>query len=109
LKPGKIIYFAKDGAAYFDSIATLNISGVGIDWKTSLIQAAKVLPHFCIQGNMDPAILLTTPEAVTAEACKIMLSGQRVRSHIFNLGHGIMPKTPVENVLALVRFVQGQQ
>ena len=58
-----------------------------------------------VQGNLDPIVLCSTPEAVKAQA-KMLLDEVAGRpGHIFNLGHGIIPETPVENVKTLVNFV----
>ena len=59
-----------------------------------------------LQGNMDPSILLTTPEAVSTEARRILASYGKGSGHIFNLGHGISQFTPPENVSVLVETVK---
>jgi uroporphyrinogen decarboxylase len=59
-----------------------------------------------LQGNMDPSILLTTPDAVSTEAKRILASYGKGSGHIFNLGHGISQFTPPENVATLVETVK---
>ena len=55
---------------------------------------------------LDPTVLLTTPEVVEREARKVVRQGKALPGHIFNLGHGIMPETPIENVERLVETVK---
>lgn len=79
---------------------------IGVDWRTDLAEAWDRLgPEVAVQGNLDPAILFSTPAEIRRQAARI-LDGVRGRpGHIFNLGHGIMEHTPVDNVRALVDFV----
>jgi uroporphyrinogen decarboxylase len=60
-----------------------------------------------VQGNLDPAVLLGPVERIARQAADVIRRGAG-RGHIFNLGHGIYPDTPVENVQALVRAVRGE-
>ena len=102
------IYFAKDGSAYFDTIKELNCAGIGVDWKTTLLEADKKLGgKFTLQGNMDPAVLFSNKETIAKTAQNIIEEGKQCAGHIFNLGHGIMPQTPVENVKHLINTVKG--
>jgi len=80
---------------------------MGVDWRISLTNAAKLMKPTPVQGNLDPAILLTNPEIVRREATRVIEDGRSMPGHIFNLGHGIYPLTPLENVEALVETVQG--
>ncbi len=108
LKNAPVIYFAKDGAAYFDTIKDLNCAGLGLDWKTGIKEADEKLGHkFCLQGNVDPAILFAGKDAVKKYTLEAIADGKHAAGHIFNLGHGIMPKTPVENVKYMVDLVKG--
>jgi uroporphyrinogen decarboxylase len=59
-----------------------------------------------MQGNLDPAILLTNPEVVKRQAQIVVGQGRSLPGHIFNLGHGIYPNTPIENVEALLEAVR---
>ena len=79
---------------------------IGADWRIDLAEAWDRLgPGVAIQGNLDPAILFSTPAEIQRQAARV-LDGVRGRpGHIFNLGHGIMEHTPVENVRCLVDFV----
>lgn len=80
---------------------------IGLDYGVDLKWAAETLqPDVCIQGNLDPAYLLTTPEIVRAKAQELLEIGTRHNGFIFNLGHGITPETPIENMQALVDTVK---
>jgi uroporphyrinogen decarboxylase len=79
---------------------------IGIDWMTPLGNAWKRLGEgVAVQGNLDPAALLASPDVVRAEAAKVLAEAGGRPGHIFNLGHGILPETPVENVEALIECV----
>ncbi len=108
LKNAPVIYFAKDGAAYFGTMKSLSCAGIGLDWKTGIKEADEKLGHkFCLQGNMDPAALFAGRQAIKHYAETAVEEGRQAAGHIFNLGHGIMPKTPVENVKYLVDTIKG--
>jgi uroporphyrinogen decarboxylase len=72
---------------------------VGVDWRTSLSDAAaRVEPGKALQGNLDPVVLLTDWPVVDAEVRRVVDDGRRAvdagaRGHIFNLGHGVLPET----------------
>ncbi|WP_022849884.1 uroporphyrinogen decarboxylase [Limisalsivibrio acetivorans] len=101
------IYFAKDSSSFYPVIKQLNCSALGVDWKITLEQADKALDSkFTLQGNMDPALLFADKATITKYAEKILAEGKNIKGHVFNLGHGIMPKTPVENVKHLVDLVK---
>ena len=107
LKPGvPVIYFGTQTEPFFSWIKDTGATVVGVDWHVDLDKAWKQLGNVAVQGNLDPSILLTDPANIRKEAEKILrLAGGRP-GHIFNLGHGILPQTPVENALALVETVK---
>lgn len=108
LENAPVIYFAKDGSQYFDTIKNLDCAGIGLDWKIGILEADKKLNNkFCLQGNLDPALLFANKESIKHYTEIALNEGKQATSHIFNLGHGIMPKTPVENVKYLVDIVKG--
>ena len=80
---------------------------IGVDFRVGLTQAAAMIPGVPLQGNLDPTVLHTTPQAVEREARRIVEEGRALPGHIFNLGHGILTETPLENVQRLVETVQG--
>jgi len=80
---------------------------IGLDWRVDLASTWKGLGEVAVQGNLDPAILFSKPEVIRAEARKILDAVGEKPGFIFNLGHGILPETPVDHVLDLVDFVHG--
>jgi len=80
---------------------------VGVDWRIDMKSAWKRIGHdISVQGNMDPTVLLTDPKTIRAAAQELLNEVGARPGHIFNLGHGVMQTTPVDNVIALVRAVQ---
>jgi uroporphyrinogen decarboxylase len=79
---------------------------VGVDWRIGLGDAWRSIGYDkAIQGNLDPAVLLAEPVEVRRRAKEVLRQAGRRPGHIFNLGHGVLPQTPPENVLALVEAV----
>ncbi|CAG0964072.1 uroporphyrinogen decarboxylase [Burkholderiales bacterium] len=100
------IVFTKGGGGWLDEIAGCGATGVGLDWTVDLAQArARVGARVALQGNLDPLVLLTDPDTVAREAAALVAAAGPAPGHIFNLGHGIVPATPPENVAALVEAV----
>ena len=80
---------------------------IGVDWRITLGQAASTIGEPTpLQGNLDPAVLLADPAAVRFRTEETILEGRGLPGHIFNLGHGIYPDTPLENVEILVQTVK---
>jgi len=105
-----LIYFAKDSFSFYDIIGKLNCAGMGVDWKTRLTDADERLGKgkYVLQGNFDPVQLFGSKESIKETAEKILEEGKTLKGHIFNLGHGILPPTPRENVDYLVKIVKGE-
>lgn len=102
-----IIYFAKNGFGLYSTIKDLAVEAIGVDWTVSLSEAiANTGNKFTVQGNLDPAVLLAGHDVIEREAKRVLKEGQAARGHIFNLGHGILPGTPVENVKRLLEVVR---
>jgi uroporphyrinogen decarboxylase len=79
---------------------------IGLDWRTPLAEGwAKVGHDHAVQGNMDPTVLLAPKEVAFARAKRVLEAAGGRKGHIFNLGHGILPETPVDTVKAVVDFV----
>ena len=79
---------------------------VGVDWRIRLDDAWRTIGYDkAIQGNLDPAVLLAEPVEIRRRAKEILRQAGKRPGHIFNLGHGVLPQTPVENVVALVEAV----
>ena len=101
-----IIYFGTDSATLLTSMAETGAEVIGLDWRIPLHEGWQTVGHDrAVQGNLDP-VLLFAPwrELKQRAACILRMAGGRP-GHIFNLGHGILPQTPVDNVKDLAQFV----
>ncbi len=79
---------------------------VGVDWRIELDRAWDVVgPGFAVQGNLDPLVLLGPQATISEQANRILRQAAGRPGHIFNVGHGIVPETPVQNVIDLVDMV----
>src|SRR5262249_15591702 len=79
---------------------------IGVDWRVDLGNAWSAIGFDrAIQGNLDPVTLFASPEQIRRQAAAILARAARRPGHIFNLGHGILPETPVDHVRALVDAV----
>ncbi|MBK8739292.1 MAG: uroporphyrinogen decarboxylase [Betaproteobacteria bacterium] len=101
------IVFTKGGGQWLESIAGCGCDAVGLDWTTDIGAARERVGHqVALQGNFDPAILMSTPAAIAAEAARIIAAYGPHPGHVFNLGHGIWQQTPPEHVRILVDKVR---
>ena len=101
-----ILYFPK-GIRSYEGFAECGASGFGIDWQTDLRRAAREIPEeFALQGNLDPSILMTTPEIIRRRTAAMLSKIPTDRAYVANLGHGIHPTTPVENARAFIDTVK---
>ncbi|MBZ5524320.1 MAG: uroporphyrinogen decarboxylase [Acidobacteriia bacterium] len=102
-----IIYFGTDTATLLPSMKETGAQVIGIDWRMPLDQGWKSLKHEgAVQGNLDPVVLFADQKELRARTEAILAQAAGRPGHIFNLGHGILPETPVDNVIALVNFVR---
>jgi uroporphyrinogen decarboxylase len=100
------IVFTKGGGEWLADIAGIGASAVGLDWTVDMAAARRGAGvRVALQGNLDPVVLLTDPATVSREATRVLDAAGPGPGHIFNLGHGILPGTPPENVAALVETV----
>ena len=101
------IVFTKGGALWLEAQAEIGADALGLDWAVDIGQARKrVGDKVALQGNLDPAILLSTPEAIEKEVASILASYGKGDGHVFNLGHGITQWTPPENAAAMLEAVR---
>ncbi len=101
-----LILFTKNGGQWLENMAETGCQALGVDWQVNLSHAReKVGQRVALQGNMDPAILLQTPAAIEADVARILAEFGQGPGHVFNLGHGITPDVPPENVAVLVNAV----
>jgi uroporphyrinogen decarboxylase len=102
-----VIYFGTDSATLLPAMKETGADAVGLDWRIPLDEGWARLDHKCaVQGNLDPVLLFADWKELKSRAENILRLAAGSPGHIFNLGHGILPETPVENVKNLARFVQ---
>jgi uroporphyrinogen decarboxylase len=102
-----IIYFGTDTATLLPAMKETGAHVMGVDWRFPLDQAWRSLDfQGGVQGNLDPVLLFATQKELRERTGTILEQAAGRPGHIFNLGHGILPETPVENVRALVNFVR---
>jgi uroporphyrinogen decarboxylase len=102
-----VIFFAKDIGFGFESILNSGATALGLDWTMPAKTARAISGNkITLQGNFDPAKLLTHPKLIEKETKK-MIESFGTQRYIANLGHGILPHTPVENAIAFVETVKG--
>lgn len=102
-----IILFTKGGGAWLPDMADTGCDMLGLDWETPLDKARALVGHkVALQGNMNPACLLSSPDNIRKEAAAILASYGQGSGHVFNLGHGITPDVPPEHVQVLVEAVK---
>ncbi len=101
-----VILFTKGGGQWLSEIAATGCDALGLDWTCDLGHAKKQVGHqVALQGNLDPAVLRTNPECIQSQVKRVLAAFGEGSGHIFNLGHGITPDVPPENVAVLVDAV----
>ena len=102
-----VIYFGVDTASLLPAMQTTGADVLGLDWRIPLAQARQTLgPGTAVQGNLDPIALFAPLEVLETRVRQILVEAGGQPGHIFNLGHGIVPGTPVENVIQVVAWVK---
>jgi len=102
-----VIVFSKGTHGNWDDLVDTGAQVLGVDWNVRLADVRARLPERVgVQGNLDPFLLCTTPEAVAAGAGRILREMQGRPGHIFNLGHGVPPNSKLENIESLVSAVR---
>ncbi len=101
------ILFTKGGSPWLAAMLASGADAIGLDWTSDPREARKLAANrVALQGNLDPAALFAPENAVRAAARKVLDSFGAAPGHIFNLGHGILPGTPVQSVAALADEVR---
>jgi uroporphyrinogen decarboxylase len=101
-----LIYYANGAGALLPQMKELGVDGVGVDWRTSLGAARKTLgADYAVQGNLDPTSLYAPTEVINQRVKDVFDDAGDAPGHIFNLGHGILPDVPIDNVHALIEAV----
>jgi uroporphyrinogen decarboxylase len=102
-----VIYFLNGGPHLVDQAGAAGADVLGLCWRTPLGDAARrVGPRIALQGNLDPHVLFAAPDEVRRQTERVLGQVAGRRGHIMNLGHGILPDTPIAGVEALVEAVQ---
>ena len=102
-----VIYFGVETAGLLSQMAATGADVIGLDWRQPLdLGWREVGPAHAVQGNLDPITLFAPIEVLELRVKEILRAAAGRPGHIFNLGHGIVPETPVENVQAVVRMVR---
>ena len=100
------IVFTKGGGLWLEAMAGIGADALGLDWTIDIGEARKrVGDKVALQGNFDPAILLSTPDAIEREVGAILASYGNGAGHVFNLGHGITQHTPPEHAGVMIEAV----
>jgi uroporphyrinogen decarboxylase len=99
------LYFMRDAAAVLHELAGVGADAFALDWCVDMAQARKVLGDRALQGNLDP-IALFAPEDVLRAKVRAIIDAAGPRGHIFNLGHGVVPETPIAGVEVMIDEVQ---
>jgi len=103
-----VIYFGVDTASLLPAMSETGADVIGLDWRIPLDAGWKAVgPGCAIQGNLDPIALFAPEDVLKARVEEVLLAAAGKPGHIFNLGHGIVPETPVENVIKVVEWVKG--
>jgi uroporphyrinogen decarboxylase len=102
-----VIHFGTGTGGFFRELHAAGGDVLGIDWRVNIDQAWMDISYrSAIQGNLDPAVLFAPLSELRARVHELLKRTGSRPGHIFNLGHGILPETPVENVRAVVQFVR---
>jgi uroporphyrinogen decarboxylase len=107
LAPGvPVIHFGTGTAGLLEAMREAGGDVIGLDWRVSLKEAwARLGPGVAVQGNLDPAALLAPPAEIRRRVTAILDQAGGRPGHVFNLGHGVLPDTPVDHVRAMVDAV----
>ena len=106
-----LILFGKGNAPHLEALAATGTDAVGVDWLVGMDEAARLIGgKVALQGNLDPATLYGSPQAIAREAARVLDdyaagNGGSREGHVFNLGHGMSPDMDPEHVAALVEAV----
>jgi uroporphyrinogen decarboxylase len=101
-----LIHFGLGTAAILRDLAEAGGHVIGLDWRRPLDEAwAELGYEYAVQGNLDPALLLGASDRLFSSASDVLCRANNRPGHIFNLGHGVLPDTPLERVQELARYV----
>jgi uroporphyrinogen decarboxylase len=102
-----VILFATGAAGLLPVVRELGADAIGVDWRVDLDRAWQTIGHdTAVQGNLDPAVLFAAPAEIHRAAAEVLGRAGGRPGHVFNLGHGLLPRTPVDHVRVLVDAVR---
>jgi len=102
-----VIYFGVDTASLLPAMSETAADVIGLDWRVPLDAGWKAVGTGCaVQGNLDPITLFAPEQVLKARVQEVLEAAAGRPGHIFNLGHGIVPDTPVENVIQVVKWIK---
>ena len=102
-----VIYFGVDTASLLTAMRETGADVIGLDWRVPLEVGWKSVGAGCgVQGNLDPIALFAPEEVLKARVDEVLKAAAGRPGHIFNLGHGIVPGTPVDHVIKVVEWVK---
>ena len=102
-----VIYFGVDTASLLPVMRETTADVIGLDWRIPLDEGWRAVgPGCAVQGNLDPITLFAPEDVLEARVREVLTAAAGRPGHIFNLGHGIVPETPVENVIRVVQWVK---
>jgi uroporphyrinogen decarboxylase len=102
-----LIHFGTGNPALLPAMAAAGGDVIGVDWRIGLAEAWETVgSDRAVQGNLDPTLLMADEPTLLAAAQEVLDQAAGRPGHIFNLGHGVLPQTPVEHARSLVEFVQ---
>ena len=101
-----VIHFATGAGGLNGVIKNSGADVVGLDWRIPLDEAWESLGDVAVQGNLDPAVLLAPPDVVREQTRDVLKRAGGRPGHIFNLGHGFLPQTPLDNIMHMIDCVR---
>jgi uroporphyrinogen decarboxylase len=102
-----VIHFGTGAAGFFRELHAAGGDVMGVDWRVNIDQAwMEISYRSAVQGNLDPAALFAPLPELRGRVQELLRRTGNRPGHIFNLGHGILPGTPVDNVKAVVQIVR---
>lgn len=103
-----LIHFGTGTAGFLDLFGSVDCDVVGVDWRISLDSARRILPGKALQGNLDPVVLLADFSVIKKKVNAIFKSIDDRTGYIFNLGHGVLPDTPLDTLIKLTDYVHSK-
>jgi uroporphyrinogen decarboxylase len=102
------IHFGTNTTTLLEAMKEADSEVIGVDWRLPIGRAREIIgPRFAVQGNLDPVLLMAPQELLVARVQAILEQADAGRGYIFNLGHGVLPPTPMESVDAVLETVHG--